>query len=619
MNRNPPKSFHATNPFGNIVRDATSWETLTNSSPEPTITDMFLEFMSYYIPSTDQNMEMTTAAEQLGSSQASPDSTNPVDSTGNTTRNNAWPPLEVIDYSLEEWPNSNKKPQNETSAAEETASQNSNHSTPVAAPRTPLVKKNPLGSHALDISANRNNQNPFLRGNAQKTGPSTAPAQPNDDQPTQTEDNPLRYVFRTPPSRNLDLAPRRMDRLDHTPNSRASMETAPDSTVTKITKESQAVREEFRNSLAQLSQVHSRLSRENTEHVIRADVIMRDMDEMRKGLLEIQAEGRQSQGRLEASMASLNDLIKQRESIADTRMAEMSAVMKARDRQADERMKMMPDLMQRRETDANASMIDLMTTMKDLTLGVRAMAAQTATTQAKVTPVASMTSNSDGYPSTSAAPNPTQTAYRKVAQSNAEQAKPLKLIPPATYKRDLPRTNKMARVITESGDVGTDPLTSISFDPFARGVSTTGDYYSPANGMTTRESNYYTARTNVSENSPKQAYLDLIPRPVATSTQRKSTTKRNLEQDNDEMEQSSESPNATPDTPRTSQRQALAEAISTAMSKGLEPLLAAKESKNKPTKYRGTKDGNADGWMMLMKRHLEKAHTRAPPLDKAGP
>ena len=477
MNRNPPKSFHATNPFGNIVRDATSWETLTNSSPEPTITDMFLEFMSDYIPSTDQNTEMTTAAEQLGSSQASPDSTNPVDSTGNNTRNNAWPPLEVTDYILEEWPNSNKKPQYETSAVEETASQNSKHSTPVAAPRTPLVKKNPLGSHALDINANRNDQNPFLSGYAQKTGPSTAPAQPNDDQPTQTEDNPLRYVFRTTPSKNLDLAPRRMDRLDHTPNSRASMETAPDSTVTKITKESQAVREEFRNSLAQLSQVHSRLSRENTEHVIRADVIMRDMDEMRKGLLEIQAEERQSQGRLEASMASLNDLIKQRESIADTRMAEMSAVMKERDRQADERMKMMSDLMQRRETDANARMIDLMTTMKDLTLGVRAMAVQTAGTQAKVTPVASMTSNSDEFPSTSAAPNPTQTAYRKVAQSNAKQAKPLKLIPPATYKRDLPRTNKMARVITESRDVGTDPLTSISFDPFARGASTTGDYY----------------------------------------------------------------------------------------------------------------------------------------------
>ena len=385
-----------------------------------------------------------------------------------------------------------------------------------------------------------------------------------------------------------------------------------------MTKESQAALEDFRNSLAQFSQVHSRLSRENTEHVMRADVIMRDMDEMRKGLLEIQAEGRQSQGRLEASMASLNDLIKQRENMADTRIAEMSAMMKERDRQADERMKMMSDLMQRRETDANTRLIDLMTTMKDLTLGVRAMAAQTAAVQAKITPAAPMTSHSDELPSTSTAPNPTQATYRKIAQSNAEQNKPLKLIPPATYERNQPRTNKMMRVIrTESCDVGTDPLTTVSFDPFARGASTTGDYCSPASGMTTRESNYCTARTNINGNSPKQAYLDLIPRPVATSTQRKTTTKRNLEQDNDEMEQLPKTPSATPDTPRTSQRQALAEVISTAMSKGLEPLLAAKESKNKPTKYRGSKDGNADGWMMLMKRHLEKAHARATPLDKA--
>ena len=224
----------------------------------------------------------------------------------------------------------------------------------------------------MDINANRNDQNPFLSGYAQKVGPSTAPTKPNDNQPTQVEENPLRYVFRTPPSRNLDPVPRQIDTPNYTPNSRASAGTASDSTVTKITKETQAAREDFRNSLAQLSQVHSRLSREKTEHVMRADVIMRDMDEMRKDLLEIQAEGRQSQGRLEASMASLNDLIKQRENMADTSLAEMSAVMKERDRQAHERMKMMSDLMQHRETDANTRMIDLMTTMKDLTLGANA-------------------------------------------------------------------------------------------------------------------------------------------------------------------------------------------------------------------------------------------------------
>ena len=134
--------------------------------------------------------------------------------------------------------------------------------------------------------------------------------------------------------------------------------------------------------------------------------------------------------------------------------------------------------------------------------------------------------------------------------------------------------------------------------------------------MTTRESNYRTARTTASTNQPKQAYIDLVS-PVATSTQRKLTTKRMLEQDPTEMGETPESSNPTPDNPRTSQRHALAEAISTAMSKGLEPLLAVKESKIKPTKYRGTKDGNADGWMMLTKSHLEKAHAMATTLDKA--
>ena len=44
--------------------------------------------------------------------------------------------------------------------------------------------------------------------------------------------------------------------------------------------------------MSQLTQVQSRLAGENNENAMRADVILRDMDEMRKGLLEIQAEGR---------------------------------------------------------------------------------------------------------------------------------------------------------------------------------------------------------------------------------------------------------------------------------------------------------------------------------------
>ena len=159
--------------------------------------------------------------------------------------------------------------------------------TPIAAPRTPIIQGNPSGSHALTNS-----------GYAQQGGPSKAPNKPSENLPTQIEDNPLRYVFRTPPSRSQNFGPGNIERSTYTPNSRTTARTAPDSTITKIRKELQAAREDFRSNLAQLTQVHSRLIRENSEHVMRADVIMRDMDEMRKGLLEIQAEGHQNQGRL---------------------------------------------------------------------------------------------------------------------------------------------------------------------------------------------------------------------------------------------------------------------------------------------------------------------------------
>ena len=444
------------------------------------------------------------------------------------------------------------------------------------------------------------------------------PNEPIENPQVAMEENQLRYLFRTPPARNLNLDPNNYRESTCTPNSGTSAETARDSTITKARKESQAVREDFRNSLAQLSQVHSRLAQENSEHAMRADVIMRDMDEMRRGLLEIQAEGRQYQGRLEASRASLNDLIKQRQNLADTRMAEMSAVMKERDRQADERIKLMSDIMQRRETDANVRSVDLMTTMKDLTLRVRAMVSQAGATQTQAAPMAPTTLNLNIVPSTSAPPPPTKVIYRKMAQPSAKQIRPAKLIPPATSKRDPIKAIKMAEIShADSLDLGTDPSTDASsFVPFApTGASTTGHYCSPASGMTTRESNYYTAQTNVNTNPPNQTYVNLVPQPLATRTQRKLTSKRDLEQDQSEAEEVPAVMDETPDTPRTSQRQALAEPISTAMSKGLEPFLAFKESKNKPTKYRGTKDGNADGWMMLMKRRLEKVHARATPLD----
>ena len=58
---------------------------------------------------------------------------------------------------------------------------------------------------------------------------------------------------------------------------------------------------------------------------------------MHKRHLEIQTDGRMSHGRWESSIASIDDLIKQREDLTNTRVSEMIVMMIERDRQADER------------------------------------------------------------------------------------------------------------------------------------------------------------------------------------------------------------------------------------------------------------------------------------------
>ena len=195
MNGNDSGNFHATNPFGNEMETMTRWETLTENLLESTIADMFSELIFNYIPNSVKMQKKTAAAEQPSSSPASPDSTNPVDEAENTTLNNAWPPLEVTDYSLRGWPNSNNKPLCEISTAEEAASRDSDIATPVAAPSTPSIHGNPSGSNTLINSADRN---PFLSGYAQQGEPSKALNKPNENLSMPIEDNPLRYVFRTP-------------------------------------------------------------------------------------------------------------------------------------------------------------------------------------------------------------------------------------------------------------------------------------------------------------------------------------------------------------------------------------------------------------------------------------
>ena len=55
---------------------------------------------------------------------------------------------------------------------------------------------------------------------------------------------------------------------------------------------------------------------------------------LRGGLIEIKMEGRISQGKLESSIASINDLVRQRDGLTKRRITEMTSIMEQRDLQA---------------------------------------------------------------------------------------------------------------------------------------------------------------------------------------------------------------------------------------------------------------------------------------------
>ena len=60
------------------------------------------------------------------------------------------------------------------------------------------------------------------------------------------------------------------------------------------------------------------------------------------------------------------------------------------------------------------------------------------------------------------------------------------------------------------------------------------------------------------------------------------------------------------------------EAISKAMSKKLAPLIAGREQiRTRPAVYKGTNDGNIDGWLLLVRRFLERVHTKSTETDNA--
>ena len=152
--------LHATNPF----RRGTEATTEQNECRlDSAIAAMFSEVMSDYVPSQEQNAEIAVATSQPNSSRASPDSTNPQDGAETTMQRNTWPPLEVTDYSLENWPNSNQGPTCEPSTADTPIEQNDTLTTPQVDPRTAVVERKPSGSQEITNSIGGN---PFRSGYA---------------------------------------------------------------------------------------------------------------------------------------------------------------------------------------------------------------------------------------------------------------------------------------------------------------------------------------------------------------------------------------------------------------------------------------------------------------------
>ena len=79
-------------------------------------------------------------------------------------------------------------------------------------------------------------------------------------------------------------------------------------------------------------------------------------------------EGRINQDKMETTMASVK-------SLTEKLISEMTAIMAQRDQQADERLTLISETMHRRDIDVNKRMVDLMTTIQELTLGVKAVMA----------------------------------------------------------------------------------------------------------------------------------------------------------------------------------------------------------------------------------------------------
>ena len=300
-------SFHATNPFASDIEDWHRLSTQIEVAPPDTITNIFLDDeRSDNVSNAEQNLRIAQA-NQSNSSQASPDSAEIANQTP-INNDSVWPPLNASVIATGDWPNSNREVATSSNTNKWVENVNVGMTLGEITPHS-VTKADLLGSGIPNFEASRN-----TLGDTAIVPPESKLGK----RKTRKEVTLQNYTFATPPL----LGPNKL-RLECTATSQhsdAGNVASPNSTITRGIKETEAIRREFGHGMEQLKQVQTKLTKENSDHVQRAEVLMMEMDELRKEVKEIKLEGRANQGKIEMAMATVKDL-------TERRISEITAIM----------------------------------------------------------------------------------------------------------------------------------------------------------------------------------------------------------------------------------------------------------------------------------------------------
>ena len=345
--------FHATNPFASDVEELSRLSARAEIAADDMIANMFLyDVMSDNVSIADQNSQMAYFS-QLNSSRASSDSANFVNGTAMNC-GNVWPPMNNSAIAWGDWPNSNGEQATSSNISKWVEDKNAGMALGEITPQVSLGV-DPLGSAIPMFAASRNAVADTASTSGNLLGKRETAREVNEN-----------YTFNTPPL--LGPSTFQLGGTAISQYSGSDSIASPSSTITGCIKETEATREDLGRSLAQLKQVQANLVQENGDHAQPAEVLMKEIEELRRGVIEMKMEGHINQDKMKTSMTSVK-------SLTEKLISEMTAIMAQRDHQADERLTLISETMHRRDIDVNKRMVDLMTTIQELTLGVKAVVA----------------------------------------------------------------------------------------------------------------------------------------------------------------------------------------------------------------------------------------------------